>query len=137
MEVSAADIANIPARNLRVSRAEFVAVWIAAERDLDRRPDWYTTGVARTCRWLACATAKPATGPVMAPRAPVTEGLALAYEELIERECVEADLMLFSRPAHIWLTERPGWVEAVNATLNWAWRHVGPAPMRADVAAGA
>jgi hypothetical protein len=31
MEVSTADVARVPAGNLRVSRVEFAAVWAAAE----------------------------------------------------------------------------------------------------------
>ena len=60
VRVTEADIARIPVANLRVPRAEFAAVWAAAEqRDASRRDrgvtDWYARGVAATCRWLAGA----------------------------------------------------------------------------------
>ncbi len=39
VEVTAADIARVPPGNIRVPRADFAAVWTAAERTA--RNDWY------------------------------------------------------------------------------------------------
>jgi hypothetical protein len=53
--------ASIAARvRRRVPRDEFVAIWVETERRVEaqsraQRGDAYTTGVARTCRWLATA----------------------------------------------------------------------------------
>jgi hypothetical protein len=64
--VTEADIARIPVGNLRVPRAEFGAVWAAAE-DRTRPHDagvsgWFTAGVAVTCRWLAGAVVESIPG---------------------------------------------------------------------------
>ena len=61
VRVTEADVARVPVGNLRVPRAEFGAVWSAAEqRDREQGErgvtDWYPAGVAVTCRWLAGAT---------------------------------------------------------------------------------
>jgi hypothetical protein len=64
MEVTEIEIARIPVGNLRVPRAEFGAVWAAAER-LDAEQgqrgttDWYAGGVVVTCRWMAAAIVRP------------------------------------------------------------------------------
>jgi hypothetical protein len=60
MEVTDADLVRVPARNLRVPRDEFAAVWSAAEAQLEEQTgrwvtDWYTGGVVVTCRWVARA----------------------------------------------------------------------------------
>jgi hypothetical protein len=60
VDVSTADIAKIPAANVRVPQAEFAALWQRAERHHDEQvrrgvPDWYGAGVVMTCRWLANA----------------------------------------------------------------------------------
>jgi hypothetical protein len=128
MDVTDADVARIPPRNLRVPRAEFVAVWAAAERHLSEHPkDWYGAGVAVTCRWLANATVRTKSGPWRKEPAPVSEREASAYEELIEAECLAAEKTLIRRPR--WMAYRPGWVEGILATLCWAWRRSGPAPI--------
>lgn len=132
MAVSDAEIARIPVGNLRVPRVEFAAVWIAADaRDIDGGArgvsDWYAGGVRCTCMWLAGAIFHPPWGRPRPAIAPVTKTRATAYEELIEAECVAAELMAQRQP---WLLEqRPGWCEAVRATLLWAWRHQGPPPL--------
>jgi hypothetical protein len=130
MELTAEDIAAIPPRNLHVPREQFVTVWIAAERYVSEHPtDWYGAGVAVACRWLANATVRPKTGAWYKQWAPVTEREASAYEELIEAECLAAETMLMRRPASTWILNRPGWVEAISTTLNWAWRRTGIAPI--------
>lgn len=133
MDVTQHDIARIPVGNLRVSRDGFAAVWAAAERqcsELGERgvtDDWYTAGVAVTCAWIATATVRPVSGRSFAARSPVTRTTALAYEERIEAEYLAAEQLDVRRPDL--LTSRPGWCEGIRATLRWAWRHNGPAPL--------
>lgn len=85
VEVSAADVAKIPAGNIRVSRAEFVALWQAAEQLHDEQlrrgvPDWYGAGVVETCRWLAIV--EPKTCPWQLAPSPVTRRTQVAYNDL-------------------------------------------------------
>ncbi len=141
MEVSAADVARMPAGNLRVPRAEFAAVWAAAEAHQEeqarrRVADWYGAGVVMTCRWVAGATVRPANGPWRPARSPVTERLNQAYEELIEAEYFAAERLAMRRPVPDWLAARPGWIEAVLATLDWSWRGSRRSPLehRSDIA---
>jgi hypothetical protein len=58
--VSAAAVAKVPGENLRVSRAEFGALWSLVEHLASQPPgpnNEYLIGVLRTCRWLADQTA--------------------------------------------------------------------------------
>lgn len=82
-----------------------------------------------TCRWLAGATVRPRQGRPYMAFAPVTERSASAYEELIEAELRAAETMSLRRPMPTRLQSRPGWLDAVIATLNWAWHHSGQPPM--------
>lgn len=132
MEVTDADVAAIPIRNLRVPRDDFVAVWKAAsERDdqwaAQGIADWYAGGVAVTCRWLAAAPMRSGAGPGRITRSPATRRSRLAYEELIEAEYLAAESLAQRRPDLA--GSRPGWCEAVRATLRWAWRRSGPPPL--------
>lgn len=132
VEVSAADVAKIPVSNMRVSRAEFVALWQTAERlhdDQLRRgvPDWYGAGVVETCRWLAIV--EPKTGPWQLAPSPVTRRVQVAYDDLIEGECQAAVQLAGRRPVPARLMSRPGWIDGVVATLNWAWRRLGSPPL--------
>lgn len=132
MEVTAADVARIPAGNLRVPRAEFAALWSAAEQESREQAargvtDWYAGGVALTCRWLAAAFVVTQSGRQHAAFAPVTNRSARAYEELIEAEYLAAEQMDARQPDLV--ASRPGWCEAIRATLRWAWRHEGPPPL--------
>jgi hypothetical protein len=132
VEVTEAHVARIPAGNLRVSRAEFAAVWRAAERQSREQgdlgvTDWYSAGVALTCRWLAGAVTTTQTGRQMPAFAPVSSRSARAYEELIETEYLAAEQLDMLRPDLV--AARRGWCEAVRATLRWAWRHEGPPPL--------
>ncbi|MBN9759354.1 hypothetical protein Ae706Ps2_3549 [Pseudonocardia sp. Ae706_Ps2] len=61
------------------------------------------------------------------PAAPVTRSCATAYEELIEAECVAVELLPVRQPDLV--VDRPGWCEGIRATLWWAWRGEGPAPL--------
>lgn len=132
MEVTEQNVARIPSGNLRVRREDFAVVWSAAER-LDREQgergvtDWYAGGVVVTCRWLAAAVVRPESGPRRLARSPVTHRTVVAYEELIEAEYLAAELLDVRRPDLV--ASRPGWCEAIRATLRWAWRHEGAPPL--------
>ena len=135
MQVTEADIARVPRTNLRVPRAEFAAVWVAAERRCDEQAhggghDWFAAGVAITCEWLATATVHSFDGGWFPARAPVTESTRRAYEELIEAEYLAAEKLDMRRPRPRWLAERPGWIEGVCATLRWTWHRIGPPPIQ-------
>lgn len=132
MEVTEQDVARIPVANLRVRRTDFAAVWAAAERlDHDQGErgvtDWYAGGVVVTCRWLAAAVVGTDSGPRRLAHSPVTRRTVVAYEELIETEYLAAELLDVRRPDL--LVSRPGWCEAIRATLRWAWRHEGAPPL--------
>ena len=124
------DIAKTPAGNLRVPRDDFAALWIVAEQHQEQQvTDWYGAGVVVTCRWLANATVRTTTGPWRPARAPVSHRTALACPELIEAECLAAEVLASRQPAPDWLTGQPGWIDGVVATLNWAWRGSSGPPM--------
>jgi hypothetical protein len=132
VEVTEGDVAAIPHGNLRVSRDEFVAVWKAAsarseEQSAQGFTDWYAGAVAVTCRWLATAPARSAAGPGRLTRSPATRRARVAYEELIEAEYLAAETLEDRRPDIF--EQEPGWCEGVRATLRWAWRRSGPAPI--------
>lgn len=127
VEVTAADIARIPRTNLRVPVEEFAQVWVEAGRR-SAGGDWYAAGVAMTCRWMARGTVE-LNGRHTPVWAPVTNRSARAYEELIEAELLAAETLALRRPVPAWLAARPGWCEAVCATLRWAWRRSGPPPV--------
>ncbi len=126
------------AENLHVSRAEFGAVWTAAERlaeegAVDGTGTWYTTAVVTTCRWVARAVVRPRDGgPGRTAHAPVTMTHRMAYAELVERESRAAELQLMRRPVPAWLEGRPGWAEGVDATFAWLWRRTGPPPVTVE-----
>ena len=127
-----ADIAHVPVGNLRVPRAAFAAVWTAAEQRNTEQgargvTDWYAAGVAATCRWLAGARVESVIGGRRLAPSPVGGREVLAYEELIEAEYLAAEQLGQRCPDLV--EHRPGWCEAIAATLRWAWRHAGPAPL--------
>lgn len=130
--VTEEQIARIPVGNLRVSHAEFAAVWASAERQSRKHAaeggtDWYAGAVALTCRWLAGAAYVSPQGAAEAARSPITFSAAAANEELIEREFQAAELLQTRDPRLA--AARPGWCEGIQATLRWAWRRRGPAPL--------
>ena len=121
-----------------MSRDEFVAVWRAAvvlDRTRVLDDDWYPAAVALTCRWLAAASTRTAHGGGLT-RSPATRRQVLAYEELIEAECLAAEQLETRRPDLA--ATRPGWCDAVRATLRWAWKRNGepPVPITAAAVAG-
>ena len=132
MELTKFDAYDIPPSNVRISRTEFVAVWRAAVRRGEEQAthgvtDWYAGGVSLTCRWLAAAPIRSSCGRGSLPRSPATRQAVVAYEELIEAEYLAAELLEQRRPDLV--RSRPGWCEAVRATLLWAWRGQGPPPI--------
>ncbi len=132
MEVAVADLARVRVENLRVPRAEFGVVWAAAERQAAVEAargvtDWYAGGVVMTCRWLAGAVVTDQTGRREPPYAPATDRSISAHEESIEAEYLVAEQLDLARPDLV--SHRPGWCEAIRATLRWAWRHSGPPPL--------
>src|SRR6266511_3831293 len=136
VDVTTREIETIPRENLKVPRGEFVAVWAEAERLLEVQKrggeggGWYAVGVAGTCRWIAGTSVVfnyphgPKAQPAMAP---VTHTRARAHEELIEAECLAAERQVIRHPDGI--EGRPGWLEAVVATLTWVWRGSGRPPL--------
>jgi hypothetical protein len=128
MEVTARAIENVPRGNLHVSRDDFVALWRLVEHLGEARPaDWYIAGVAATCRWLARAAVPSILGGWELARAPITRRSNLAHEELIEAERLAAELEVIRHPGGI--EGRPGWLEGIVATLQWAWAGSSGAPL--------
>jgi hypothetical protein len=132
------EIAYVPGENLHVSRAEFGAVWTAAEELAEEGArnetgTWYTTAVVVTCRWVGLAIVRPRDGGRGYPAfAPVSETSRMAYPELIERESLAAEVQLWRRPVSKFLQGRPGWAEGVDATFAWLWRKTGPPPVSVE-----
>jgi hypothetical protein len=119
VRVTDSDIARIPAANIRVPRAEFAALWAAAEQLCDEQgrrgvTDWYAGGVAATCEWLAAAVFRPEYGPPQDAHSPATGRSARAYEELIEAEFIEAERLLVQAPPSV--RRRPGWIEGITGS---------------------
>lgn len=134
VRVTERDLQRIPPGNLRVPRGDFGVLWTTAE-ELNAAngeqgiSDWVPAGVAMTCRWLARAATETTNGRRLPARAPVTRRRVLAFEEAIEAEYVAAEKML-ARPGSAPIVgSQPGYVEAVSATLRWAWRATGRAPV--------
>ena len=128
MEVTARAVDGIPRGNLHVSRDEFVALWRLVEHVGEaNRADWYVAGVRATCRWLACAAVPSILGGQELAWAPVTWRSGLAHEETIEAELFAAEVKAIRNPGGI--EGRPGWLEGIVATLQWAWAGSSVAPL--------
>jgi hypothetical protein len=128
MEVTARAVEDIPRDNLRVSPDAFVALWRLVEHLEEARPaDWYVAGVAATCEWLACAAVPSIVGGWELARAPVTRRANLAHEELIAAELMAAEVAAVRNPCG--LEGRPGWLEGIIVTLQWAWEGSTKAPL--------
>jgi hypothetical protein len=128
MEVTARAVEGIPRGNIHVSRDEFVALWRLVEHLGEANPaDWYVAGVAATCRWLACAAVPSILGGWQLARAPVTRRSNLAHEELIQTELLAAEVKAIRNPGGV--EGRPGWLEGIVATLQWAWADSSAAPL--------
>jgi len=126
VDVSAEAVAKVPGANLRVSRAEFGALWAFAEH-LASRPgpdDGFLVGVVFTCRWLA---AQPVWSDLIRraemPTAPLTGRQHAAMPETVEAELVSA------AAAAARLGIRADLARGVVATLTWAWRGTESAPL--------
>src|SRR6185295_15391512 len=119
MEVTESLLAGVPVGNLRVPLAEFGAVWADSERLNSAQagradPDWFPSGVAVTCRWLAGAVVEDQMGRRSPAPSPATRRSVRAIEELIEAEYLAAEQLDVRRPdlaAH-----QPGWCEGIRAT---------------------
>jgi hypothetical protein len=123
MEVSAETLAKVPGENLRVSRAEFGALWALAER-LGMRPvtgDRYLVGVITTCRWLAGQPVWDSIfGRWVMPETPLSRQAHSAMPETIDEEYLAAA----TAPAF----ERDR-ARGVMATLEWTWHGSGGPPL--------
>ncbi|GAY09627.1 hypothetical protein [Pseudonocardia sp. N23] len=127
------EIEKIRPGNLRVPRSEFAALWDTAEVQASELAasgytDWVSGGVAMTCRWLAGAVVVSHDGQRQMPIAPITRHERPAFEEVIEAEYLAAVAMEVRPPRERLYGDRTGYVEAVLATLRWAWRRSGPVP---------
>jgi hypothetical protein len=99
MELTGSDFDRIPSGNVRgVSKVKFARLWLAAEQLYEREQTWANFGVVETCRWLATATVRPATGPWYMPDAPVTQRFGSAIEETILEETLATAKLLQRRP---------------------------------------
>lgn len=132
MRVTARDPSSIPASNLRVGREAFAELWLTAEAQAEKsaslgQTDWVAGGVSITCRWLAMAVVE-LNGRRRLPLSPITHRSRPAFEELIEEEYLAAVAMEAQPPEQRLFGDRPGYLEAVAATLRWAWRRNGPVP---------
>jgi hypothetical protein len=129
VEVSAKAVAKVPGENLRVSRAEFGAVWVLAQRvGSEPGPDNpYLIGVLWTCRWLARQpTFSRVIGRWEMPAAPFTRRRHSAMPETIEAEYLAA------ARAPAFEQER---AHGVMATLEWCWYGLGRPPLNVPGAA--
>jgi hypothetical protein len=129
VEVSAEAIAKLPGEILRVSRAEFGAVWALAEHLGGQPGDGgeYLLGVILTCEWLAdqpVPSVLPSRVAEM-PRSPLTRRLQRPMPETIESELLAA----YGRG-----DRRPELARGVAATLAWAWRGTGRPPLHVSPA---
>jgi hypothetical protein len=129
VQVTAELVAKVPGENLRVSRAEFGALWSLAER-LGVRPatgDKYLVGVITTCRWLA---GQPVWDSVVErwgmPAAPLSRRGHAAMPETIDEEYLAA------ATAAAYERER---ARGVMATLEWTWHGSGRPPLDMSSAA--
>jgi hypothetical protein len=122
MDVSAAVVAKVPGGNLRVSRADFGALWAAAE-DWGGRPgpdNDYLIGVLRTCRWLGAQPVwSSVVGRAEMPTAPYTGRRHSAMPETIDAEYLAAAAGQVSRPNRP--VSRPELARGVVAALDWTW----------------
>ena len=132
MELTARHVDDIPRGNLRVPRSDFVALWRIAEHlGTTSSADWYVTGVAMTCRWLARAAMPSVQGCGWELAwAPVTQRAGLAHEELIASELLAAERLALRHPRGI--EGRPGWLEGIVATLRWVWAASPVPPLKLE-----
>lgn len=117
MDVSAEQVARVPAANLRVSRAGFGSVWSFAEAHSGAggAETGYLAGVLATCRWLAGQQIRHPDGSREMPAAPASGDLVMAMPERIEDEFFSAVRAAARKRGD---TER---ARGVLATLEWAW----------------
>jgi hypothetical protein len=129
VEVSAKTLSKVPGENLRVSRAEFGAVWSAVEHWASQPgpTDYFLVGVLRTCRWLANQPMwSRIAGRAEMPAAPVTRRQHAAMPETIEAEYLAA-----VSPR----VPEPDVARGVAVTLEWTWHGSRRPPMEVPHAA--
>lgn len=92
MRVTAEQIANVPAENIRVSRESFGRIWsYADDLGVRRDTDPYAIGVLFTCEWIATqAVWSRVSKRWELPVSPVTERHYKAMPETIEDEYLAA-----------------------------------------------
>ena len=116
VDVTAELVAKVPDENLRVSRAEFAALWSLAEHRGSQPPgpdSEYLIGVLWTCRWLADQPVwSRVAGRAEMPAAPLTRRQHAAMPETIDEEYLAAVT------ARVFERERG---RGVAATLEWTW----------------
>jgi hypothetical protein len=74
-----------------------------------------------TCRWLAHALVRPDDGPWRRETAPLSDRQGMAHPEYVQAEAFEAQNLWERRSKPSWLLSRPGWLEGVLDTFDWAW----------------
>jgi len=79
---------------------------------------------------VGCARDGAARGAAVAAGAVAGDGTTrLAHAELIERECLAAEVLDMRHPVPEWLAGRPGWSAGIVATFNWVWRGTAGPPV--------
>jgi hypothetical protein len=137
IELTGSDFDGIRREHLRGVRVrDFARVWLAAEQRADvlkaqGREDGYVTGVVWTCRWIANADVRydaPVNGRRggLAP-SPISRRSESTYEELIEEEAVQVEVMALRGSE--W-PDLPGYIAGVDATFAWTWRRSGRPPIQ-------
>jgi hypothetical protein len=122
MDVSAAVVAKVPGGNLRVSRADFGALWALVDYlgSQPYRGDEFLIGVLRTCRWLGAQPVwSSVVGRAEMPAAPYTGRRRSAMPETIDAEYLVAAAAQVPRPNR--RVSRPDLARGVVATLDWTW----------------
>jgi hypothetical protein len=129
VDVTAEHVAKVPRENLRVSRADFGALWSLAEH-LGGQPGTdndYLVGVIQTCRWLANQPVwSRVVGRAEISRAPVSWQHHAAMPETIDEEYLAA-----VSPRAV----EPEIARGVAATLEWTWHGSGRPPLDVSHAA--
>jgi len=126
MRLRRSHLDGIPPDNVNIPVREFVRGWFAAEQLYDDRvargvSDWYGAAVVVTCRWLANAQVRPETGRWRQELGPVTDRGSMTHPEYVQEEAFEAQSLSGRRNKPSWLLARPGWLEGVLDTFDWAW----------------
>jgi hypothetical protein len=117
---------GIPPDNVNIPVRVFARGWFAAEQLHDDRvsrglSDSYGAAVVVTCRWLAWALVCPEDGPWRRESSPLTRRQRMAHPEYVQEEAFEAQSLWGRLNKPNWLLARPGWLDGVLDTFDWAW----------------